>query len=177
MAVPAIVTHSQGRDVHGRRQTVIVGGYEAVANEALVTLRPSADVNARATIAASVEADKTNTSAAACGGFTRNDSAPTCCSCTCGRWLTSRRSNRTGSSTLTRSDRPEVSEALGASQYRPECQRRIGRSRRCGHPCRVRVGCHDRIAGERRGDPRHRDGLYAPGFDLRTSGRRRRRSR
>jgi subtilisin family serine protease len=58
MAVPAIVTHSQARGAQGRRQTVIVGGHEAVANEALVTLKPSADVNVRATIAASVEADE-----------------------------------------------------------------------------------------------------------------------
>src|SRR3954454_20765113 len=58
IAVPAIVTHSQGRGAHGRRQTVIVGGHEAIANEALVTLKPSADVNVRASIAASVEADE-----------------------------------------------------------------------------------------------------------------------
>jgi subtilisin family serine protease len=57
IAVPSLVLQSQRRAAHGR-QTVIVGGHEAVANEALVTLKPSADVNARDAIAASVEADE-----------------------------------------------------------------------------------------------------------------------
>jgi subtilisin family serine protease len=56
IVVPAVVTHSQGRGPR-RRETVLIGGREAVANEALVTLK-AADVNADAAIAASVDADE-----------------------------------------------------------------------------------------------------------------------
>src|SRR3954469_8480212 len=58
MAVPSLVLQSQRRAAHGRRPTVIVGGHEAVANEALVTMSASADMNARDVIASSVEADE-----------------------------------------------------------------------------------------------------------------------
>jgi subtilisin family serine protease len=58
MAVPWLVLHSQGRAAHAHRQTVLIGGREAVANEALVTLKAAADVNARAAIGASVDADE-----------------------------------------------------------------------------------------------------------------------
>jgi subtilisin family serine protease len=57
IAVPAIVTHSQAPGPR-RRQSVLIGGREAVANEALVTLKAAADGEARQAIAASVDADE-----------------------------------------------------------------------------------------------------------------------
>src|SRR5690349_14369714 len=58
MAIPTLVLHSQGRVRYGRRQAVRIGGHEAVAGEALVTLRTAEDVTERAAIAASVDADE-----------------------------------------------------------------------------------------------------------------------
>jgi subtilisin family serine protease len=58
IAVPSLVLHSQVRPARGRRATVLIGGREAVANEALVTMKAAADADARAAIAASVDADE-----------------------------------------------------------------------------------------------------------------------
>jgi subtilisin family serine protease len=58
LALPAFVLHSQGRVWYGRRPTVVIAGREAVAGEALVTLKAAEDVNSHAAIAASVDADE-----------------------------------------------------------------------------------------------------------------------
>jgi subtilisin family serine protease len=58
IAVPSLVLHSQAGAAHARRPTVLISGREAVANEALVTLKAAGDLDARAAIAASVDADE-----------------------------------------------------------------------------------------------------------------------
>jgi subtilisin family serine protease len=58
IAVPVLVLHSQGRAEQARPHIVLIGGREAVANEALVALNAAADVDAHAAIVASVDADE-----------------------------------------------------------------------------------------------------------------------
>jgi subtilisin family serine protease len=58
IAVPSLVLHSQVGAARARRPTVLIEGREAVANEALVTLKADGGVDARAAIAGSIDADE-----------------------------------------------------------------------------------------------------------------------